>query len=55
MINPSGNSGIRDPDVTIRRILKVNPVDAIWPSDHYGVMVDIDVRPNVKAGCLAPS
>lgn len=43
--HPKGRAEIR----SCERVLD-QPVDGIWPSDHYGVMVDIDVRPNVRAG-----
>ncbi|CAN7433145.1 endonuclease/exonuclease/phosphatase family protein [Rhizobium leguminosarum] len=43
--HPKGRAEIQSAECVLDR-----PVDGIWPSDHYGVMVDIDVRPNAKAG-----
>ncbi|MBB4234162.1 demethoxyubiquinone hydroxylase family protein [Rhizobium esperanzae] len=39
MVNPSGSSGMRDPDVTIRRILKVNHAGEFGAIRIYGAQI----------------
>ncbi|MBB3524844.1 ubiquinone biosynthesis monooxygenase Coq7 [Rhizobium sp. BK456] len=39
MINPSSNAGMRDPDVTVRRILKVNHAGEFGAIRIYGAQI----------------